>query len=44
MVNSLTVTGQLAITSESVIDRFRTWNYRTGGGENYNVYLTEFQH
>ncbi len=44
-VNSLTVTGQLAVTSESVIDRFRTWNYATGpvqGGEAYNVYLTDF--
>ena len=43
-VNSLTVTGQLAVTSESVIDRFRTWNYSTGpvtGGEGYNVYLTD---
>lgn len=42
--NSVSWTGQLAGTSESVIDRFRTWNYDTGGGsfgENYNVYLTD---
>lgn len=45
-VNSTTVTGQLAVTSESVIDRFRTWNYMTAGGdsgEGYNVYLTDLE-
>lgn len=45
-VNSLTLTGTLAVTSESVIDRFRVWNYKTAGdnaGEGYNVYLTDLR-
>ncbi len=40
-VNSNEVlTGTLAVTSESVIDRFRVWNYKTGGGEGNNVYFS----
>ena len=42
--NSVTLTGQVAATSESVVDRIRTWNYETAGGghgEGYNVYLSE---
>lgn len=43
-VNSnIVLTGTLAITSESVIDRFRVWNFKTGGGEEKNVYFTDLR-
>lgn len=35
--------GTLAITSESVIDRFRVWNFNAGGGESKNVYLSDLR-
>lgn len=40
-VNSTELTGVLAVTSESVIDRFRVWNFKAGGGEGNNVYFTD---
>ncbi len=40
-VNGTELTGDLAATSESVIDRFRVWNFRAGGGEAHNVYFTD---
>ncbi|HMP75328.1 MAG TPA: carbohydrate-binding protein [Kiritimatiellia bacterium] len=43
-VNSnIVLTGTLAITSESVIDRIRVWNFKTGGGEERNVYFTDLR-
>ncbi len=38
--SNVVLTGTLAITSESVVDRFRVWNYKAGGGEEKNVYFT----
>ena len=38
---SLVVTGTLAVTSESVIDRLRAWNYKAGSGSSRNVYLAD---
>lgn len=41
VASGVTFTGTLAVTSESVIDRFRAWNYSAGSGSNHNLYLTD---
>ncbi len=43
VVAGQTFTGTLAVTSESVIDRFRTWNFEAGSGDNFNLYLTDLR-
>jgi 1,4-alpha-glucan branching enzyme len=43
VAGDVTNSGTLAITSESVIDRFRSWNYQAGPGLNFNTYLADLQ-
>lgn len=38
-VNGQSFTGTLAVSSETVLDRFRVYNFSAGGGGDHNVYI-----
>ena len=42
-VGTNVILGDVAPSSEALITRFRTWNYRAGNGDGFNVYLNDLR-